>query len=113
MSLPSSAPTERQRVVATHHALARARERHSDLRYLSERDLCRVISREVGEALRAQRVARNAPRQAVIDTYRYRTKAHRWVRFAWNASCSRVYVFKRREGVVLVVTTLATVTSQR
>lgn len=114
MHSPSSpSPTEQPPVRVTLHAAKRGRERHADLRDLQERHLFRLMSREVGEALREGRVARNAPRDTCVDNYTYRTKADKWVRFAWNASCSRVYVFKRTRGVVLIVTVLATVNSQR
>lgn len=112
MISPSSASSEPQ-IRVTDHALERARQRHGDLRQLTERELLRLICREVGAAMRCERVAKTAPREVLLadEGYSKRSKA-KWARYAWNASRSRVYVFRRTQGVHLVVTVLATVNSQ-
>lgn len=114
MTSPSSAseqPPPELRV--TNHALARARQRHADLRLLSERELLKTICREVGAAQREERVAKTAPRETLLEDGQYdRRQKAKWARFAWNASRSRVYVLRRHAGTWLVITVLPTVHSQ-
>jgi hypothetical protein len=111
MTSPSSARSEPAQIRVTLHALARARERHPDLRLLAERDLLKTICREVGAALRTDRVAKTAPRETVTDTYTRRQKAGR-DRYAWTPSRSRVYLLRRVDNGHLVVTVLRTSLSQ-
>jgi acyl-CoA reductase-like NAD-dependent aldehyde dehydrogenase len=112
MSSPTSpSATEQRPIRVTLHARKRARERHGDLRLLSERRLLGLICSEVGAALRAGRFAKNVPREAVEENYSVRKKGDR-ERFTWDEKRTRVYVIRRTEGVVLVITTLATVNSQ-
>jgi hypothetical protein len=110
MTSPTSASKPGVRV--TYHALARARERHGDLRCLGERELLRTICREVGAAVRDDRVAKTAPRETVDHYYTRRQKANGSDRYAWNAARSRVYVLRRTRGQLLVGTVLGTTTSQ-
>lgn len=110
----ATSPTSpsRDQIRVTDHALERARERHADLRGLQEREVLRTINREVGAALREERVAKTAPRELLRPpAYTIRSKA-KGARFAWNAALSRAYVLKRRDGGWLVVTVLDTVHSQ-
>jgi hypothetical protein len=111
----ATSPTSpsRDSIRVSDHALERARERHADLRLLAEREVLRMITREVGTALREQRIAKTAPRELLRPpVYNIRSKADRGCRFAWNAALSRAYVVKRTAGVWLVITVLDTVHSQ-
>lgn len=110
MTSPSSRSRDKP-IRVTAHALARARQRHGDLRQLSERDLLRTMVREVGAAMRCERVAKTLPRETVTGQYTKRGKA-KTERFAWNPGVTRVYVLRRTEGIHLVVTVLATTQSQ-
>lgn len=109
----ATSPTSpsRDEIRVTDHALERARERHADLRGIGEREVLRTICREVGQAMREDRVAKTAPRELLKPPYTIRAKA-KGARYCWNACRSRAYVLKRVQGVVLVVTVLDTVHSQ-
>jgi hypothetical protein len=108
-----TSPTSRSRdrIRVTDHALERARERHSDLRSLQEREVLRTINREVGMALREQRYAKTAPVEVLRPGYDKRSKT-KLGRYVWNAARSRVYIVKLVAGEWLVLTVLDTVHSQ-
>lgn len=110
----STRPSKAAPIRVTDHALERARERHADLRLLGERELLRTICREVGAALRHDRVAKTAPRETLDATFdrRQKVRDEGWARFAWNAGRSRVYFLRRQQHQFVVVTVLATVHSQ-
>ena len=112
MSSPSSAPPTEPQIRVTDHALARARERHIDLRLLGERQLLRLICREVGDAMRNERVAKNAPREVLVHPAYSRRQKASWARYAWDEKHQHVYVIRRVNGLVLVVTVLATTRSR-
>lgn len=82
---------------------------------MQERHLLLQINREVGDALRAHRYAKTAPRQLLRPPlYDVRAKADRGGRYVWNESLTRAYIVKRVDGGTtwLVVTVLDTIHSR-
>jgi hypothetical protein len=96
------------KVIVSKHALDRARDRYRD-RELAVSE----ITREVGAALRCDRIACHPPRPfGHQSTARTRGKGDRKrVRYAWNRDLTRCYVFQqvrdRKTGGPLVIVVTA------
>lgn len=99
-------------VRVTAHALERARERHGDLRGLTERELRRRIRSEVARASAEGRKGKTIPREALVERDDRQKLRRGTTRFVWTAARHRVYVVAREGGITLVVTTLATVLAE-
>ena len=99
--------SDRACIHVTHHVREQARTRFPELRQLPDTDLTLHIVREVGAALRNDRVACRAPRFVLWNGgRRVKSRHHGHVRYAWSSDELRAYVIRRVHDGWVVITAI-------